>query len=260
MNGRFGLSLSTVVLLSCGAGNTEPPHWGYGNDGGPSTWSELSPDFAACGTGRAQSPVDLRSSVAVAPAEAVDFDYRPSSLRIARNTHVVDALNNGHTVQIDIDDDSELAVGPTRYQLLQYHFHAPSEHTVDGRHFPMEFHLVHKSDSGEIAVLGLFVEEGEANPAFDSILAHLPEKHGERVHQENVEIDPSDLVPAEHHWYRYSGSLTTPPCSEGVNWFVVADPIPLSAQQIAAFTTLYEGNARPLQQLNGRSVVYEEFD
>jgi carbonic anhydrase len=260
MNTRLAFALSSIILFTCWAAAAEPAHWGYGEEDGPPVWAKLSPDYKACETGRAQSPIDLRTREAKAPTDAVDFDYRHSSIKITRNAYVVDALNNGHTIQIDVDEMSELEIGSDRFQLLQYHFHAPSEHALDGRRFPMEIHLVHQSASGEIAVVGLLIKEGAANPAFDRILDHLPAEHGESVHQENVATDPRDLLPEDHHWYRYTGSLTTPPCTEGVRWFVVANPITLSAEQIADFTKLFDGNARPLQERNDRTVVYEEFD
>jgi carbonic anhydrase len=257
INRIFLCAAGVVFALSAGA---EESHWGYGADDGPAAWSKLSAANALCAAGEAQSPIELRAEEVSKPAEAVDFDYQPSSLRIARNTYVAEALDNGHTIQIDVVEDSDLVIGKNRYQLLQYHFHAPSEHAVEGKRFPMEAHLVHRSASGDIAVVGILIVEGKANPAFERIWEHLPAEHGERVHHENVEVDVTDVLPKDHHWYRYEGSLTTPPCSEGVSWFVIANPIELSQEQIAAFTSLYAGNARPLQARHKRVVVYEEFE
>ena len=255
--GSLCAAAAISIALSAGAAGV---HWGYGADDGPAAWSKLSAEYALCGAGEAQSPIDLRVAEASGPADAISFEYQPSSLKIARNAYVAEALNNGHTIQIDVDEDSELAIGKQRYRLLQYHFHAPSEHAVEGKRFPMEMHLVHRSGTGDIAVVGIFIEPGRANPAFERIWSHLPEEHGMRVHHENVEVDVTDVIPKHHHWYRYAGSLTTPPCSEGVSWFVIADPIELSQEQIAAFTSLYSGNARPLQARHQRGIVYEEFE
>ena len=124
----------------------------------------------------------------------------------------------------------------------------------------MEIHLVHQSATGRVAVLGIFIKEGKPNPNFERIWSHLPQETGTLVHHENVEIDVGNTLPKEHHWYRYMGSLTTPPCSEDVQWFVIEDPIEISQDQIAAFTSLYSGNARPLQERNARPIVFEEFE
>ena len=254
------LLLGAAAICIALAAGAEGVHWGYGAEDGPAAWSRLSADYALCAAGGSQSPIDLRVKETSKPAEVVEFDYRPSSLRIARNSYVAEVLNNGHTIQIDVDEDSDLAIGKRRYQLLQYHFHAPSEHAVDGKRFPMEMHLVHRSVTGDLAVVGVLIEAGAANSSFQRIWSHLPEEHGTRVHHENVEVDVAKVIPKDHHWYRYQGSLTTPPCSEGVRWFVIANPIQLSQAQIAAFTSLYEGNARPLQARHGRGIVYEEFE
>jgi carbonic anhydrase len=255
-----GISLCTAAVVFALSAGAEGTHWGYGEDDGPAAWSKLSAEYALCAAGEAQSPIDLRVEEASKPAEAVSFDYQPSSLKIARNTYVAEALNNGHTIQIDVGEDSDLVIGKSRYRLLQYHFHAPSEHAVEGKRFPMEAHLVHRSASGDLAVVGILIVEGKANRAFERIWKHLPAEHGERVHHENIEVNVAHVLPEDHHWYRYEGSLTTPPCSEGVSWFVIADPIELSQEQIAAFTSLYAGNARPLQARHKRVVVYEEFE
>jgi carbonic anhydrase len=236
----------------------EHAHWGYGAEDGPAAWPTLRPEWRLCGSGRSQSPIDL---VTTGTGEgAFTLDYHPASLRIARNGYVAEVLNNGHTIQVDVEEESELRTAGRRYQLLQYHFHAPSEHAVAGRRFPMEMHLVHRSDEGELAVVGVLIEEGAKNPAAREIWENLPAKEGGQAYYENVEIDPSDLIPPQHRWYHYRGSLTTPPCSEGVEWFVIADPASLSKEQIRNFTTLYSGNARPLQQGNARQITLERFD
>lgn len=236
------------------------PHWGYGAEDGPAKWAALSADWSVCDSGRTQSPIDLVEKEPGRAGPGLTLDYRPTSLKIARNGYVADVLNNGHTIQIDVQEDSELRTAGRRYQLLQYHFHAPSEHAVAGRRFPMEMHLVHRSVDGELAVVGVLIEEGAWNPAAGEIWENLPAKEGEQAHYENVEIDPSDLIPPQHRWYHYRGSLTTPPCTEGVEWFVIADPISLSKRQIQNYTSLYSGNARPLQAQNTRKVTLERFD
>jgi carbonic anhydrase len=237
----YGLFLVTSTVL---AGSKT--HWGYDQENGSADWAKLSPDYALCGEGRQQSPVDLRQPVPAEQPEVVR-DYKPVSLRIRRHEHVVDIIDNGHTIQVNDDQGSTLRIGETLYELKQYHFHAPSEHSVDGRHFPMEMHLVHQSAKGELAVLGVFIAEGAHNPAFDPVWANLPRQPGQEVHLEHVTVNVGHLLPERHQAYRYRGSLTTPPCSEGVRWLVASHPIALSTAQIAAFTSIFLGNNRPVQ-------------
>ena len=180
--------------------------------------------------------------------------FPPASLRILHQEHVADAINNGHTIQVNYSEGDTLTVGDSAYQLAQYHFHAPSEHTIDGRHFPMEMHMVHTNADGHLAVIGVLIVEGAHNPAFDPIWTNLPAKTGTEHHLEHIKVDVDSLLPVERTTYRYDGSLTTPPCSEGVKWFVMTNPIALSKAQIAAFTVLFPHNVRPVQPLNGRFV------
>jgi carbonic anhydrase len=180
--------------------------------------------------------------------------YVPAQLRIVHHEHVADVVNNGHTIQVNYPAGSTLVLGERSFALAQYHFHSPSEHTLEGRPFPMEMHLVHKSGDGKLAVLGVFIQEGAANPAFAPVWDNLPQEKGVEVHLEHVTVDVDELLPAERKGFRYQGSLTTPPCTEGVEWLVLATPITLSAEQIAAFRALVHGNNRPIQPLNGREM------
>ena len=149
--------------------------------------------------------------------------------------------------------------GDARFTLVQYHFHAPSEHTVGGKHYPMEMHLVFGSNGGALAVIGVLIEEGAHNAAFDPVWSHLPKAKGVESHLEHVKVGIDDLLPKVHTSYRYDGSLTTPPCSEGVKWFVMTTPVALSPEQIAAFTALVKENNRPAQPLNGRAIVTDRI-
>lgn len=236
-----------------------PAHWGYGDSDGPAIWSELSPEYALCRDGREQSPVDISQAEAREHSEMM-LAYRPAGLKIIRHEHVVDVGDNGHTIQVNFDEGSTLTVGETSYDLKQFHFHAPSEHTVDGAHFPMEMHLVHQSTDGALAVLGVLVAEGAENAAFAPIWSNLPDEPGEIRHLDHLTINVDDLLPAGHGTYRYSGSLTTPPCSEAVSWFVAVEPIELSAEQIGAFTSIFSGNNRPVQPLNDRTVAVDRVE
>jgi carbonic anhydrase len=231
------------------------PVWHYEGDEGPSNWGMLSPKFAACSAGRAQSPIDISTTRRDAATDVLKTNFAPANLKIVHHEHVADAINNGHTIQVNYSEGDTLTVGMTPYQLAQYHFHAPSEHTVNGKHFPMEMHLVHKTTDGKLAVIGVLIAEGGHNAAFEPIWANLPKQKGMENHFASVKVDVDALLPAARTTYRYDGSLTTPPCSEAVKWFVMTTPIALSAAQIGAFTSIIQGNNRPVQPLNGRSVV-----
>jgi carbonic anhydrase len=216
----------------------------------------LNPDWALCAGGKAQSPVDL-SGARQQKSDAMKLAFPAANLRIIHQTHVLDAIDNGHTIQINYDSGETFKIGNESYELRQYHFHSPSEHTVNGRHYPMEMHLVHLSKDKKIAVIGVFIEEGRHNSAFDAIWSNLPQKTGQEVHIENVQVDIDDMLPGNKTTYRYSGSLTTPPCSEDVRWFVYAEPIELSRDQIKAFRNIFHGNYRPIQPLNNRLLHYD---
>lgn len=230
------------------------PEWHYEGARGPANWGTLSQSFAACGEGRAQSPVDIVTAVAGSVTRPVELRVRPAALKIAHHTHVADGINNGHTIQINYPGGDTLTLGEDAYALVQYHFHNPSEHTVDGRHSPMEMHLVHRSTSGMLAVVAVLIQEGVQNAAFEPIWSNLPKQKGQEAHYPSVDVDVDALLPSVRTSYRYDGSLTTPPCSEGVRWIVMATPIHLSPKQIGAFTALVRGNNRPTQPLHGRVV------
>ena len=229
------------------------PVWHYEGAEGPANWGKLSPTFAACGEGRRQSPIDIAKPTRGTVPD-VKTTFAPADLRIAHHEHVADGINNGHTIQINYAGADTLTLGPASYQLAQYHFHSPSEHTVNGKHFPMEMHMVHKSADGKLAVVGVFIEEGAANQAFAPVWANLPGQKGVETHFPSVKVDVDALLPTARTSYRYDGSLTTPPCSEGVSWIIMTTPIQLSREQVAAFTRLIKDNNRPVQGLNGRAI------
>lgn len=220
-------------------------HWGYEGEIGPEHWSDLSPDFVLCKSGREQSPIDIPGRAAFNPPDLV-FDYYPSALHIA---------NNGHSIQANYDAGSSLRVDGESYPLVQFHFHNPSENTVDGVATEMEMHLVHVSERGEIAVVGVFLVEGEANAAYAPVFDNMPSEEGETVDVAGVHVDAAALLPGERSYWRWDGSLTTPPCTEGVKWFMLRTPVELSAAQIDAFKALYTGNARPVQPMNERDFL-----
>ncbi len=229
-------------------------HWGYDEANGPGVWADLSPEFVLCRQGQVQAPIDL-TDAQPADLDPMGINYQPASLRIIRHEHLVDVINSGHTIQINYDEGSTVTVEATEFELAQYHFHVPSEHTVDGKSFPMEMHLVHVSEQGEIAVLSVLIKEGRHNPAFDLVVEHIPLEIGGEEHLEHVQVEIDDLLPADRSTFRYSGSWTTPPCSEGVRWFVFVQALELSPQQIQSFAGVIRGNNRPLQPHNGRDLL-----
>jgi carbonic anhydrase len=163
-------------------------------------------------------------------------------------------VNNGHTIQLNFTEGSTLTLGDVKYKLLQVHFHRPSEHMIGGKNFPMEAHFVHRNDAGGLAVVGVLMAEGRPNPAFGKIVKTMPAAEGPAV-KADAAIDPHAMLPTRLSYFRYPGSLTTPPCSEVVEWLLLTDPIQVSATAVAAFAKLYPMNARPVQKDNRRYVL-----
>jgi carbonic anhydrase len=222
-----------------------PVHWSYEGEAGPDEWASLSPDYALCGDGKTQSPIDIAQFTEKDLAN-IAFSYQPSKLNI---------LNNGHTIQVNYDEGSYIEVDGTRYDLVQFHFHAPSEHLIDGKPSDAEMHLVHKSADGATAVVGLFLQQGEVeNVALAPVFDNLPPEEGP-AETIDAEVNANLVFPMGKATYRYSGSLTTPPCTEGVSWFVMTLPVEISTEQLAAFTAIIDGNNRPVQPVNDRTVT-----
>jgi carbonic anhydrase len=239
------MALLFSFLAATPVGASDPVHWGYDGDLGPEHWGALSPVFAACAEGREQSPVDISATAPVNPPE-LRFDYGGSALNIA---------NNGHSIQVNYQAGSTLEAGGVVYELVQFHLHGLSEHTLSGAYTDMELHLVHKDAGGRLAVVAVMIVEGRHNPAYEPILANMPAEEGDAVTVEGTTAEARELLPAEQSYYHYNGSLTTPPCTEGVSWFVLATPAELSTAQIAAFRSLYDHNYRPVQPLYERKFL-----
>ena len=238
--------------------SARPVHWTYTGEDGPEHWASLSPVYATCGQGHSQSPVDLGGSVTHGKIN-MELDYKTTSLSIAHNELVDDIIDNGHTIQITAQPGSILKLGDKMYHLKQFHFHTPSEHTLDGKHFPMEMHMVHQSDDGQLAVVGVLIEEGAANKNIAKIIPYLPNSPGESKHLADVHIELNLQIPANREAYHYTGSLTTPPCSENVEWLVLKEKLKFSAEQIRAFSSRMHNNSRPVQPLNDRKIVVDKL-
>lgn len=220
------------------------PHWSYAGDTGAEHWGELQPDFKVCQLGLEQTPIDLTSSMK-GEAAAVALDYKPLALRM---------VNNGHTIQINADAGSSCMIGGTKFDLLQFHFHHPSEHLLAGKPFDLECHFVHRSSAGDLAVVGVFVKPGASNAALQAIFDAMPKTEGPEQ-RAGGSIDPAALLPKSTSYFRYMGSLTTPPCSEGLTWTVFREQIEASADQIKQFAQLFPNNARPVQRRNRRFLI-----
>ena len=203
----------------------------------------MKPEFANCSGGKRQSPIDIREGIKVA-LDPVSFDYQAAAFRV---------LDNGHTIQVNVAPGSGIEVMGQRYELLQFHFHRPSEERVDGRQYDMVAHFVHKSLEGRLAVVAVLLERGAVQPLLQQVWANLPLEKGDEVRARGT-LDLNQLLPADRAYFTYMGSLTTPPCSEGVLWMVLKQPVQVSPEQVAVFARLYPMNARPLQSAAGRLI------
>lgn len=217
--------------------------WSYDGPGAPEAWGRLRPEYAKCGSGTRQSPIDIRDGLQV-KLDPVQFDYRASRFGV---------VDNGHTVQVNLAPGNVIEVMGRRFELQQFHFHRPSEVRIEGRQFEMDLHLVHKDAAGRLAVVAIPLERGAAQPAVQSVWNNLPLEKGEEQAAQGT-LDPLQLLPADRGYYTYMGSMTTPPCSEGVLWMVMKTPLPVSEQQIGIFARLYPMNSRPVQSASGRMI------
>jgi carbonic anhydrase len=219
-------------------------HWSYEGADGPAKWGELDPASRVCSAGAQQSPIDIGDVVrAQLPALRTVWDKRADTI-----------VNNGHTIQLNMGETSVLGYGNANYRLVQFHFHHPSEHLIAGKSFAMEAHFVHANAAGPLAVVGALMTPGRTNAAFKKIVSTMPQTEGPAV-KADAGIDPNGLLPSTRSYYRYSGSLTTPPCSETVDWLLLTDPILVAEADVASFGKLFPMNARPVQKANRRFVL-----
>lgn len=245
---RFtGLVLCGIAsLMSTGAQEQHPQHtWDYGDELGPNHWGDLKPEFAPCKSGHRQSPIDIRNAQK-ADLPLIQFEYKASPL------HIID---NGHTIMVNYAPGSSMSVGGKKYALKQFHFHRPSEEKVNGSGFEMSVHLVHADGEGKLAVVAVLLHEGEDNPLVRQLWNELPKEKEREELLDNIQIDVTRILPSDRNYYTFSGSLTTPPCSEDVTWFVLKHPVSVSAAEIRQFSQLYRNDARPTQPLYERVVL-----
>ncbi|WP_026072899.1 carbonic anhydrase [Nodosilinea nodulosa] len=244
LGGASAVALGSSSLLRAVASEGDRS-WGYVGDDGPAAWGELAPEFKVCSLGQEQSPIDLHDPIR-ADLSAITFNYQPVPLRL---------INTGHTIQINVDAGNTIVLDDQTYTLRQFHFHHPSEHTVDGAAFPMELHLVHSNDNGELAVVGIFLTEGSENLTLAPVWRAMPTQKSEEIAVPNVQIDLDALLPRHCATFRYFGSLTTPPCSETVAWSVLQTPLEISTAQVDQFKAVFPLNARPVQAQHRRILL-----
>lgn len=237
-------SVRSAVKASPDPHGSAAAHWDYKGAGGPTAWGGLKPEFALCNSGQRQSPIDIRGGLAV-DLDPVRFNYQASKFAV---------LDNGHTVQVNLAPGNTIEVGGRRFELQQFHFHRPSEERIDGRQFEMSLHLVHKDEQGRLAVVALLFDPGPAHPVLQQVWNNLPLERNEEA-PARVALELADLLPTDRRYYTYMGSLTTPPCSEGVQWIVMRQPVTLTPQQLDIFARIYPMNARPLQAASGRRIM-----
>jgi carbonic anhydrase len=236
------------IILISGAAGERSRHWSYNGISGPSHWATLDAKYVSCAA-KSQSPIEIRArDVRTMALPPLDFDYRPVPLRI---------VDNGHTVQVTYDSGSWLTVGAERYELIQFHFHRPSEEVIDGKRFAMVAHLVHRDSKGGVGVVAVPLSTGEET-FLETVFSNVPKVKGEEATRANVIINAASLLPATLGYYAYSGSLTTPPCTEGVRWMVLKAPTHVSHRALEIFAGTYPNNARPSQPRNGREILSSE--
>ncbi len=242
---HFAVMAALIVVVSCtGNHHGADGHWSYEGRNGPEHWGDLDPAWEVAQSGREQSPIDLNGATPAA-RDKLTFHY---------GSFPLDMVNNGHTIQINAFGNHWMMKGKERYRLLQFHFHTPSEHTINGKHSPMEVHLVHANDRGELAVVGVMLDKGKAHPLLAKFWKHMPREAKGSYRDPEIMVSPAALLPANRASFRYDGSLTTPPCTEGVSWIVMATSTEASAEQIEAFHSLFGDTNRPVQPLHERKI------
>jgi carbonic anhydrase len=229
--------------LCASAGIAAEYHWGYEGEGGPDKWGGLDTADAACSIGSQQSPIDITGAIgAKQPTLRFNWGKRPNTI-----------VNNGHTIQLDFAEGDSLTVDDRKLALKQLHFHHPSEHLVEGKRFAMEVHFVHAAED-RLAVVGVLLVAGKPNPVFKQIVSTMPVEERSPIPADPA-IDPNRLLPAQRTYFHYEGSLTTPPCSETVDWIVLTHPVEVDENDIARFAKLYPMNARPAQKRDRRFIL-----
>jgi carbonic anhydrase len=221
-----------------------PPHWSYEGETGPQAWAKLAPEYASCGVGQRQSPIDIREGMKV-ELEPIGFEYRPSSFKVT---------DNGHTIQANVNGWNSMRLQGRVFRLVQFHFHRPSEEMIDGKQFEMVVHMVHQDTQGKLAVVAVLVEVGARQPVLQTLLNNLPLEKNSDIVVNSSSLDMNQMLPGDRRYFTYMGSLTTPPCTEDVLWIVMKQPVQATAEQLNLFSRIYPMNARPIQATAGRVI------
>jgi carbonic anhydrase len=238
------LGATSSLVFAAGEHPGHGTHWGYSGEIGPDRWTAMKPEFAPC-AGRNQSPIDIKNTID-AELKPVKFNYKAGGGEV---------INNGHAIQVNYEAGSSITVDGIQFDLKQFHFHSPSENTINGKSFPLEAHLVHADKDGNLAVVGVVFDEGKANQVVEAAWSRMPGSEGGKAALP-AKVSATGLLPAGRDYYRYNGSLTTPPCTEGVRWIVMKKPMTVSKAQVEAFrATLGFANNRPVQPVNAREVL-----
>ena len=249
IEGKLFGALAAVLLSSALFGSSHATHWGYTGHEGPANWGDLSSDYSLCKSGKNQSPINIASDVTIESRELekIGFDYAAD---------ISSVINNGHTIQVNFEKGSTVALDGMMFSLIQFHFHTPSENQIEGKNFPLEGHFVHAAKDGSLAVVALMFEDGAENPFIKKVWAKMPRKAGGKESLDIKAQEINALLPKEKNYYRFSGSLTTPPCSEGVRWIVLKEYATISKEQTKEFLELFHhANNRPVQNINARKVM-----
>ena len=241
----FTLVFFLLSLAASSAAQTAA-HWEYEGSNGPLHWGKLDPAYQACGKGHEQSPIDIRSAHVNKALEPVEYHYVSGGVTV---------VNTGHAIQVNVHPGSYILYGGTRYELVQFHFHAPSEEAIRGKFADMVVHMVHKSAEGKLMVIAVrFLQDRDMpNALLATLTQDLPKSEGKEVKVSEM-INPGGFLPADRGYYTFMGSLTTPPCTEGVRWIVYEQEMPISRGQYRAISSIYKINVRPLQDLHGRRI------
>jgi carbonic anhydrase len=233
----------TLAVTAVAAAPAHGTHWSYEGDSGPASWARINVDWAKCGMGQRQSPIDIRDGIKV-DLETIGFDYHTSSFS---------EIDNGHTIDVTVGAGNFITVGNETYELQGFHFHRPSEERINGKGTEMVMHLVHKSVRGQLAVVAVLLERGKQHSLIQTIWNNLPLEKNQPV-APSIVIDPNEALPERREYYTYMGSMETPPCTEGVLWLVMKEKMQASPAQMALFSRLYPLNARPVQPTSGRTI------